>query len=325
VALNEVGCDPAHFGSSPEQFHRAQWRRQQDLPRSMTTISTHDTKRSEDVRARLLALAELPDEWGAAVARWRARAGRPSPVDAATDYLLWQTLVGAFPIGADRLRDYLGKATREAKLHTSWTDPDPAYDEALARHVDAVLGDAELVADVRSWVEDTLAAAGRSNALAQKLVQLTMPGIPDVYQGQELDDFSLVDPDNRRPVDYREREAALDLLAADPAAAPAKLRVVAGALRARRTHPGSFAGGYEPLPVSGPAARHAVAYRRGEDVAVVVTRLPVGLARRGGWDATTVTLPAGTWTDVLTGREATGALADLLAELPVALLTRTAG
>jgi len=166
---------------------------------------------------------------------------------------------------------------------------------------------------------------GWSNSLGQKLVQLTMPGVPDVYQGTELWDYSLVDPDNRRPVDYTELRRTLAAVDAAAGAVPAKMLVTATALRLRRDRPGSFAGGYRPLAVTGAAADHAVAFARSDDVATVATRLPVGLARRGGWGDTTLLLPHGEWTDLLTGRPATPRLTDLLDRLPVALLARATG
>ena len=323
TALNEVGGDPGHFGMSVGDWHANCARLASEWPRSMTTLSTHDTKRSEDVRARLLVLAEIPDEWAAAVDRWRA-AARPEPPDANTEYLFWQSLVGALPISTERLQAYLSKATREAKRHTSWTDPDESYDQRVASYVAGVLGDDALMADVDEWVRTQLSEPGRSNSLTQKLLQLTMPGVPDVYQGQELPDFSLVDPDNRRPVDYDHRRDALAALDAG-GTADEKLRVTAATLRLRRERPDSFAGSYSPVDVSGAASDHAVAYRRGDDVIVVATRLPTGLRRGGGWQDTVFALPDGQWRDVLSGRPASRELGAVLSELPVALLVRSEG
>ncbi|HET6816114.1 MAG TPA: malto-oligosyltrehalose synthase [Mycobacteriales bacterium] len=324
TALNEVGGDPGTFGTSVGDWHAHCRRLTQDWPRSMTTLSTHDTKRSEDVRARLLVLAEIPDEWSSAVARWRSTVRATAP-DANTEYLFWQSLVGAHPISADRMKAYLAKATREAKRHTSWTDPDETYDATVATYVDTVLSDEALMADVDAWVRTHLLDPGSSNSLAQKLLQLTMPGVPDIYQGQELPDFSLVDPDNRRPVDYDKRRAALaGLDAGDPTAAD-KLRVVATTLRVRRERPTTFTGGYTPIGATGPTADHVIASMRGDDVIAVVTRLPVGLRRRGGWQDTTIQLPDGRWHDVLTGRPANSDVAAILSDLPVALLVRGDG
>jgi len=327
TALNEVGGDPGRIGMPLADWHAHCTRLAAEWPRAMTTLSTHDTKRSEDVRARLLVLAEIPDDWAEALRRWRD-AARPDEPDAATAYLFWQTLVGAHPISAQRLTAYLTKATREAKQHTSWTDPDDAYERRLATYVDGVLSDAALMSDVDAWVSEHLHASGASNSLSQKLLQLTMPGVPDVYQGQETWDFSLVDPDNRRPVDYNDREGALGRLRPGETAVAAtdrKMLVTSTALRLRRDVPEAFASGYVPVNAAGSAADHAVAFVRGDGVVVVATRLPVGLQRRGGWRDTTLPLPAGAWVDVLTGRPATTELADLLRELPVALLVRGRG
>jgi (1->4)-alpha-D-glucan 1-alpha-D-glucosylmutase len=306
LALNEVGGDPGRFGSSVDDFHAFCAALASDWPATMTTLSTHDTKRSEDVRARLAVLAEIPDEWAAAVREWST-----GEIDADTEYFCLQTLVGALPISADRLDAYLLKAVREAKRHTSWLDPDEDYERRLSAYVRGLLGDDRRMAAVGQWVDTHLSAAGRSNSLAQKLIQLTMPGVPDVYQGQELIDFSLVDPDNRRPVDYDKRRHGLGTLD-EP-----KLLVTARALRLRRERPEAFAGGYRPLD----AGEHAVAFGRGDDVITVATRVPVGLRRKGG-HGRALALPPGRWRDVLTGDTADGDLDALLSALPVALLVK---
>ena len=319
VALNEVGGDPGEFGRSVADWHEWCLRTARDWPATMTTLSTHDTKRSEDVRARLLALAEIPAEWEAAVTRWSARAGG---VDPNTDYLFWQTLAGAWPITADRMHGYVEKATREAKERTSWTEPDEAFEQQLHAFVDAVYADDSLLADLAGWVEEHLLEPGRCNSLAQKLLQLTMPGVPDVYQGQELVELALVDPDNRRPVDYTMRQGLLETLDAGGDVNP-KLLVTATSLRLRRERPQTFAGDYTPVDVTGAAADHVIAFCRGGDVVSVATRLPVTLARAGGWRDTAVQLPEGRWRDALTGRpvEAT-TVVEILRDLPVALLVR---
>ncbi len=325
VSLNEVGGDPLRFAVAPEEFHAYCERTARDRPATMTTLSTHDTKRQEDVRARLNVLTELPEEWIAAVGRWRDRA-RGGPLDADLDYLMWQTLVGAWPLTGERLREYLLKAMREAKTRTSWIDQDQSYEEAVLAHADAVLADPTLADDLSRFVE-RIAPYARANSLGQKLVQLTMPGVPDVYQGCELTGLSLVDPDNRRPVDYAR---CRDLLAClDAGTVPAdldgeKLLVTSRALRLRGEHPDWFTGEYRPLEVTGPAAEHALAYRRGGAV-VVVTRLPAGLERRGGWESTHVVLPDGPRQDLLTGQSYASdvALGGLLSMLPVALLVES--
>ncbi len=342
AALCEVGGDPDRFGVDPADYHRRNVEAHERWPDAMLALSTHDTKRAEDTRARMALLSEIGDDWASTVRRWRKRnADLPGAdrVDAATEYLLYQTLVGAHPLSADRARAYLEKATKEAKVHTSWIDPDPDYDRALAELVDALAADDDFQHEL-AGVAERLVAPGRVTALAQKLLQLTAPGVPDVYQGTELWDLSLVDPDNRRPVDYDLRRRLLAELRAG-GVAPAevwaradegmpKLWVVHRTLQVRAAHPDAFAGGdagaYEELPVSGPAAAHAVVACRGGRVATVVPRLVLGLDARGGWGDTTVDLPPGTWDDVLGGAEHGGGsvgVGDLLAAFPVALLVRS--
>ncbi|HEX5405748.1 MAG TPA: malto-oligosyltrehalose synthase [Pseudonocardiaceae bacterium] len=323
AALNEVGGAPDRFGVGVPEFHALAADRAAGRPAAMTTLSTHDTKRSEDVRARLAVLAEVPTEFAAAVTRWSATRGIDEP---ALNLLAWQSWVGAWPISADRLRAYLDKAAKEAKLRTSWTDHDEEFERAVADWPDRVLGDAAISTEVAAFVA-RVSGPGWSNALGQKLVQLTAPGVPDVYQGTELWDLSLVDPDNRRPVDYSVRRELLERIAGgwlpsvDDTGA-AKLLVVHKALTLRRDRP-ELMHGYRPLTADGPAASHVLAFAR-TDLVTVATRLPVGLAKAGGWQDTVLALPPGTWTDVLTGR-AVGdrpRLADLMARYPVALLVR---
>jgi (1->4)-alpha-D-glucan 1-alpha-D-glucosylmutase len=336
-ALNEVGGDPTMFGVAPEAFHAYAQRQQRDWPHTMTTLSTHDTKRSEDVRARLHALAELSAEWAEAVRQWHEAAGpyrsRDNMPDQATEYLMWQTIVGTWgvdgPLSVERLGRYLEKATREAKRHTSWTTPDPDFDDAVQALAAGVLGDTELLSTVGDFCA-LLDAPARVATLGQKLVQLAMPGIPDVYQGCELVDLSLVDPDNRRDVDFdvrRRRLARLDAGEKPADLADEKLLVTSSVLRLRRERPEWFTGPgavYRAMPTS---TGNAVAFGRGEGdllgAVAVATRLPVALERHGGWSEHTISLPEGTWVDRLTGRQVDGGsvpLADLLDRLPVALL-----
>ncbi|MDQ6744013.1 MAG: malto-oligosyltrehalose synthase, partial [Candidatus Dormibacteraeota bacterium] len=340
VALNEVGGDPGRFGEPPEQFHvQSLWARER-WPQAMLATSTHDTKRSEDVRARLAALSEIPDRWHGALQRW-AELNRPHRTDglpdAGTEYLLYQTLVGAWPIGVERAVAYVIKAAREAKTHTSWIAPVAAYESALESFVAGVLDDGEFLADLESFLPP-LIEAGWVNSLAMKLVCLTAPGVPDLYQGSELWDLSLVDPDNRRPVDYAERRRLLRRLEGwgEGAAAAAwteresglpKLLVVTRALGLRAERPDAFVDGdYRPLEVVGEMARHALGFLRGGEVAVVVPRLT--LVRGGDWAGTICALPAGRWVDRFTGNRCAGGevpLEELLAGFPVALLVREGG
>jgi (1->4)-alpha-D-glucan 1-alpha-D-glucosylmutase len=322
AALNEVGGNPDRFGTGVEEFHRLAAARDAGYPAAMTTLTTHDTKRSEDTRARASVLAELPGEFADAVRRWTARRGIDEP---SLNLLAWQTLVSTWPIEPPRLRDYLDKAAKEAKLRTSWTDHDEEFEKAVAAWPDDVMGDAELAADVEAFV-GRIEGPGWSNSLGQKLVQLTAPGVPDVYQGTELWDFSLVDPDNRRPVDYAARREILARVAdgGQPgidASGAAKLLVTHKALRLRRDHPALFHG-YRPLRAEGVAAAHVLAYTRDPGLVVAVTRLPIGLERAGGWRDTVLPLPDGVWTDVLTGRDAAPDLATLFDRYPVVLLVR---
>ena len=348
LALNEVGGDPDRFGVLPEAFHVEAERLAASWPATMTTLSTHDTKREEDVRARLAVLAELPARWGAQVAQWHERAmglrlhGRAAvAVDPDTEYLIWQTLVGTWPISGERLADYLTKAIREADRRTSWADQDPEYEAAVHALAASAIDEPELSGSIAEFVAG-IAAPARSNSLGAKLVQLTMPGVPDVYQGCELSGLSLVDPDNRRAVDFARRRALLaDLDAgglslqnpAEPGGLSldtAKLLVAARALRLRRARPDWFSGGYTPVTAAGPAADHVLAYARGGagdlgPALTVATRLPVGLRGRGGWSDTVLPLDGGgrAWTDVLTGTVFRGErvlLGELMRALPVALL-----
>ena len=329
--LNEVGGDPSHVALSLADFHAAQQARQAAWPTAMTTLSTHDTKRGEDVRARIAVLAEEPDRWAAELAELRRLhpLGHPD-----AERLLWESIVGVWPTDGttpeeERILGFLQKASREAALATTWTDQDPEFEARLAALAAAVTSPEGPARGVLQAVADRIAEPGLVVQLGHKLVQLAAPGVPDVYQGTEVPFPTLVDPDNRRPVDFAARADLLDRLDAghtpgldDPAAA--KLAVVAGVLRARRDRPELFTG-HRPLDVSGPAAEHAIAFDRGGALAVA-TRWPVRLAAAGGWGQTVVTVPAGRWEDAVTGHpvhpDARGAvrLDELLSTLPVALL-----
>jgi len=330
TSLNEVGGDPSVFSLSVDGFHAAMATRQRDWPHAMTTLSTHDTKRGEDVRARIHVLAEAPEGWTAALDRLLELVPLPDPVFA---NLLWQAVVGAWPASTgpapggdfrERLHGYAMKAMREAGERTTWTEPDEDYEAAVHAAVDAALDrdDVQRVLhEVLAWTVDP----GWSNSLAAKLVALTMPGVPDVYQGSELWEQSLVDPDNRRSVDHDLRRS---MLAAGPGAlvggledpGTAKLHLVSTALRLRRDRPELFTT-YAGVPATGEAADHVLAFDRGGAV-TVATRLPLGLQSRGGWGDTTLALPDGTWRDLLTDRVTNGSLETLLSAYPVALLVK---
>ncbi|MBD0672117.1 hypothetical protein BU198_15740, partial [Streptomyces sp. CBMA156] len=323
--LNEVGGEPARPGLHPAEFHDWCRRQERAWPHGMTVLSTHDTKRSADARARLAVLAERPDAWAAEAAAWSTAAGPGFDRDA--DWLLWHTLVAAWPVTPDRLVTALLKAAREAKLHTSWTTPDARYERALEQRARSVHGHPGLLPRIEGAVH-ALAPYARANTLAAALLHLTVPGVPDLYQGSEEPLYTLVDPDNRGVVDF----GALAVRLTDAATprpgdlAREKLHLTATALHLRRSRP---LGRYRPLAAVGRSADHLLAFARGEDVITAVTRLPYGLERAGGWRDTVLELPAGgPWTDGLTGRSfPTGAVpvAELLAALPVALLLTRRG
>ncbi|MGD1065183.1 MAG: malto-oligosyltrehalose synthase [Vulcanimicrobiaceae bacterium] len=376
VALNEVGGDPGRFGTPPAEFHRQNARRAARRPYAMLATATHDAKRGEDVRARLAVLSEMPVAWRAAIARWsrlnrRHRTTTPTghlPAERA-EYLLYQTIVGAWPIElldgdldpdalsafAERVAAYLVKAAREAKQETSWANPNEAYEAALDRLVRGVLDPVRsraFLESVRAFVSD-LAPAALSNSLAQTLLKLASPGMPDTYQGAELWDLSLVDPDNRRPVDFAARERALqemdDALARGTSRANlavellrawpdgrVKLYLMATVLRHVAASADWPERGYAPLSAVGAAADHVVAFRRG-DAVIVTTRLPYTLAGSALplaelWSDAAIPLgddaPA-KYRNVLTGeviateQEASGrrlSLATILRSLPTAML-----
>ncbi|MDU2597577.1 MAG: malto-oligosyltrehalose synthase, partial [Dermabacter sp.] len=275
LAVNEVGADPNRIGVDPEEFHRFCERMLGTFPASMTTLSTHDTKRSEDVRARLAALTEYPSEWATHVARLHAvSAQKRGPlVDAPFEYFVWQTLAGMWdlpgsrlaPLSEERLAGYLEKAMREAKVHTGWVDGNDEYEREIRDFALRALGNDDVRAILNEWTSLTFDSQ-RAAILGQKLLQLTMPGVPDVYQGNETLDLSLVDPDNRRPVDHAAHAARLeDLLsgAAPEGIADEKLLLVSRALDTRRHHRESFVGPdatYTPLPTT---SSHAIAFARG--------------------------------------------------------------
>lgn len=372
VALNEVGADPARFAASATAFHTACGTAQDRHPTGMLNSSTHDTKRSEDMRARLVLLSEVPDRWQAAVSRWRSANGRhwrgaePHPP---VEYLFYQTLAGMLPgrVPDDQARSelvervlaYLHKAVREAKLRTSWTDPDPAYEAALEGFVRGSMWDEGFMADMCGFVDGSLERQGWVNSLTMVALKMTAPGVPDIYQGCEVWDYSLVDPDNRRPVDFGRLDRMLARVEQlDPSrwwddgdggrSGLAKMGLTNRLADLRRRRPDCFLSGtYRPLAVDGPASEHVVAFTRNEEVVVVVPRLVGSLAGVGATDdgpsrdpaaagrndmadavgaalgGVSVSLPDRTFTDVVTGARFDGGAADaavLLGRFPVAVL-----
>jgi (1->4)-alpha-D-glucan 1-alpha-D-glucosylmutase len=337
VSLNEVGGDPGRFGLAPDEFHAACTEIQVRWPRSMLASSTHDTKRSEDVRLRIHLLSEIPEQWGETVWRWvkrNERHKRNGFPDRNAEYLLYQTLIGAWPLDRERAAAYMEKASREAKTHTSWTHPSPVYDSALQAFVEGILQDREFQADLENFVQ-ALIEPGRVNALAQVLVKLTAPGIPDFYQGSELWDLSLVDPDNRRPVDYglrRQLLAELEGMTPDEIWSRIdeglpKLWVIRQTLKlGLARHLFSPEDSYLALACRGTKSTHLVAFARGDRAVTVVPRLVLKLG--GSWGDTTVELPAGRWHNVFTQETFNSGevrAANLLKRFPVALLSQEAG
>lgn len=351
VGLNEVGGEPATFGVSPDELHAGNTRRQTHWPRTLLATTTHDTKRSEDVRARLAVLTEIPEQWAAWVAEWDAIAAprlaqlddgvAPSPADV---LLFYQTVVGAWPMDVDaavdafvdRIGVVLQKSAREAKQRTSWLVPNEAYEAALGAFVTGMLGDEAFVASVREKVR-SIVTHGASNGLGLVVAKIASPGITDTYQGSELWDLRLVDPDNRGEVDFAARRALLAridepvrALLGSFADGRVKMRVLRDGLRVRRTMPEVFVSGdYTPLDAN---ADDVVAFARGGGAVVAAfVRAPVAVTRGRGawavgdvWGARVMTLPPGPYRDAFTGEvhEGETRLARLFEALPVVLLVR---
>ncbi len=347
VSLCEVGGAPQRFAITPDALHT--WARGvcSSTPTTMTAGSTHDTKRGEDVRARLGVLSQFSAEWVELVGRLQQLTVecRPRGLDGRSENLLWQTLAGTWteegPIASGRLAAFLVKASREAKTWTSWSDPDQGAEDALSDFVTCAVTDPDVVGALDEWVART-APAVRATVLGTKLVQLTLPGVADVYQGTESQVIALVDPDNRGPVDVtglaerlRRMDAGAGAVADRPGLADEKLAVTAAALRLRRAIPGAFVGaraGYLPVATS---TAHAVAFARTEGhqprAVTLVSRLTASLTRSGGWREHIVVLPEGRWRNVLDGPGAVPmdagprALAPMLGTRPVALLATIDG
>ena len=335
ISLNEVGGDPGVFGISPEQFHRACEEMQREHPRTMLASSTHDTKRSEDVRARISVLSEIPEQWKAALERWSKinyKYKADQLPDRNTEYFLYQTMLGAWPIETDRLLPYMEKACREAKQETNWLDPNKEFEAATKAFIEAIYKDQEFRRDFETFLQP-LIEWGRINSLTLTLLKLTSPGVPDTYQGTEIWDLSLVDPDNRRPVDYALRRKLLKEL---PGLSVGevwkrideglpKLWTIWHGLRIRRSKEEAFGGEgkYRAIAAEGSKREHVVAFSRRGEVLVIVPRLPAQI--NNDWGNTTLPIPAGNWHNVLSGVEIESGsvpVGDILKTFPVALLVK---
>lgn len=362
ISLNEVGGDPDRFGISTTEFHQFNQYRQQNWNAAMNASSTHDTKRGEDTRARINVLSEIPDEWQTQLQKWREinqkhksqnkRTVMPSAND---EYAFYQTLIGAYPFleseregFADRIEQYAIKSIREAKVSTAWLRPNAAYEDACSKFVKAILDPSEDNQFLKEFLpfQQKIAHYGVFNSLSQTLIKITSPGIPDFYQGTELWDLSLVDPDNRRPVDFEQRAAFLDAIQSTevselmprllekPQDGQIKLFLTVQALKVRNQFKSVFLNGeYIPLEATGKFKDHIIAFARKDADKMVVTiaprfftrliqpdQLPIGEI----WEDTTIELPASNWKDAIANTEHSGtaiALKDVLKHFPVALLT----
>ena len=336
ISLNEVGGDSSRFGLTPAAFHERCARVAEAWPRTMVATATHDTKRGEDTRLRIDALSEIPDAWQRFVEEWSAlndACRRGSLPDRNIEYLVYQTLAGAWPLDERRLQEYALKAARESKVYTSWHEPDEAYESALHDFIGGLLENEAFVESLAALVA-MIDPAARVSSLSQTLIKLTMPGTPDLYQGTELWDHSLVDPDNRRPVDYERRRAMLAkardldarLAMQELDSGLTKLWLISRTLSLRRAQSEAFAPGaaYQPLYGRGAKADHLVAFARGSRVLTIAQRLV--LKRGGTWEDTALTPPPGRWRNVFTDDVVAGEtpLEQFLAVFPVALLVEEA-
>lgn len=339
IGLNEVGGAPSREGLTCEEFHEYCRHIQQTHPLTVNTLSTHDTKRSDDVRARLGVITEIPGQWRAFLRRWsrvNARLKSNNYPDRNTEYFLYQTMIGAWPIVPDRLTACMEKATREAKQHTSWTQQNKEFEDALKQFIGGLYESTDFLQAVDEIV-NVVITAGRVNSLAQSLIRCTAPGVPDMYQGGELWDLHLVDPDNRGPIDYSARTAMLDelkrglpveeIMQKMESGMP-KMWLVHRALELRRQRPAWFGGeaNYSPLVIEGRRMEYAIGYLRCGRVATVVPRW--NTKRGASWLGTSVSLPEGPWKNWITSENLKGGripLQSVLERFPVALLVRDEG
>ncbi|PKL45419.1 MAG: malto-oligosyltrehalose synthase [Candidatus Riflebacteria bacterium HGW-Riflebacteria-1] len=332
VSLNEVGGNPDAPVVTVKSFHKWCLHISKNWPLTMLTSSTHDTKRSEDVRARLNLLSEIPDSWAVIAKKWqRMNAGFRSAgaPDANTEYLLYQTLVGTWPVEKERIAQYMEKAVREAKTHSSWAEPDQKFEAALLGFIDKLYSSPEFIKSLEDFVDD-LIEPGQINSLLQLTIKLTAPGFPDIYQGSEIWNNSLTDPDNRRPVDFAQNFELLKKLENknfrdvmhEPHQGSAKLFIIKALLALRAKVPAfNEPDSYRAVDVMGTHSDDLLAYMRGSSVIVLVPRL--SLTRKDRWDGTRIILPQGRWQNIFTGQQlAAGSnkVKDLLKDFPAAVI-----
>ncbi|HLW25268.1 MAG TPA: malto-oligosyltrehalose synthase [Steroidobacteraceae bacterium] len=334
VSCNEVGAQASLIGISSDKFHEFCHYLAEQWPNNLLATSTHDNKRSEDVRTRISLISEIPERWAEALHQWsqlNASAWNNRTPDRHAEYLLYQTLIGAWPIDRERAWGYMQKACREAKIRTSWHEPNLGYEENIRGFVEAVLGKADFIASLEAFIAP-LIEPGRINSLAQTLIKTMAPGVPDFYQGTELWDLSLVDPDNRRPVDFaarahllrRCRELDARGAVADWSEGLPKLWMIQRVLTLRRARPADFSrdSAYQPLVAQGSHLGNLFAFRRGENLIAVVPRFSMTL--KGDWQDTRLPLPRGRWRNVFTEAMLEGGVApaELFGSFPVAVLMR---
>jgi (1->4)-alpha-D-glucan 1-alpha-D-glucosylmutase len=334
VSCNEVGSQASLMGISAEKFHEFCHYLSERWPRNLLATSTHDNKRSEDVRTRISLLSEIPDRWAEVLQSWpqlTAPAWKNRTPDRHAEYLLYQTLIGAWPLSKERCWQYMLKACREAKIRTSWHEPNTGYEENIRGFVDGVYETPEFIQSLEAFIAP-LILPGRINSLAQTLIKMVAPGVPDFYQGSELWDLSLVDPDNRRCVDFELRAQLLNRcrsLSAEDAVADwdsglPKIWMTSRLLALRRRRSRDFLpqSGYQPLIAQGAHLGNLLAFRRGENVIAVVPRFSMTV--NGDWEDTLLPLPHGVWVNIFTDARLQGGVrpTELFGAFPVALLTR---
>jgi (1->4)-alpha-D-glucan 1-alpha-D-glucosylmutase len=334
VSCNEVGAQASLVGISADKFHEFCHYLSERWPNSMLATSTHDNKRSEDVRARISVLSEIPDRWSEALHLWSqltAPAWKNRTPDRHAEYLLYQTLIGAWPISQERTFAYMLKACREAKIRTSWHEPNVGYEENIRGFVDGVFQTPDFMSSLEAFIAP-LILPGRINSLSQTLIKMMVAGVPDFYQGTELWDLSLVDPDNRRPVDFELRAdllrrcralSAQQVLREWDSGLP-KIWMISRVLALRQELVADFAeqSKYQPLVAQGAHLGNVLAFRRGENLIAVVPRFTLSL--NGDWGDTRLSLPRGTWRNCFSGAVLAGTVAptEIFESFPVALLRR---